>query len=317
MTRALLAIDGGQTGTRGVLADADGRVLRTAAAGSADRLESELAVLVASLDPASVEVAAACIGVTSVDDEESEEARDLASALRRLVPAARVRVVPDREAALAGAIGDHGVVVVAGGGAIAAGVGPRGERVVLSGYGYRIGEDGSAVDIGRRAVAAALRSWESRGPATALTDVVAAAFALGGPREIVARIYAPGFRRAQLAALAPSVLAAADARDAVASALVDEAAEELAAGAVAAAARLYERGETVHVALTGGLLGTKTRLARLVDERIRARVPDVRLSVAPHASAAGAVVLAGRAAGIPVDGDWVAQARASVAAQLG
>lgn len=317
MTRALLAIDSGQTGTRGVLADADGCALRIAAAGSADRLESELAALVASLVPASVDVAAACIGVTGVDDEESLEARDLASAMRRLIPAAHVRVVPDREAALAGAIEDHGVVVVAGGGAIAAGIGPRGERVVLSGYGYRIGEDGSAVDLGRRAVAAALRGWEGRGPATALTDVVAAEFALAGPREIVARIYAPEFRRSQLAALAPSVLAAADAGDAVASALVAEAADELAATAVAAAARLYDQGETAHVALTGGLLGAKSRLARLVDERIRAHVPGVRLSVAPHASAAGAVVLAGRAAGLPVDGGWVAHACASVAEQLG
>lgn len=317
MNCTLLAIDGGQTATRGVLADDAGRVLSTAAGGSADRLELELADLVTGLGRSPVEVAAACIGLTSVDDEEGPEVRVLAASLARLMPAARVRVVPDREAALAGAIDDHGVVVVAGGGAIATGIGPRGERVVLSGYGYRIGEDGSALDLGRRAVAAGLRAWEGRGPATELTSVVAAEFALEAPREIVARVYAPDFRRSRLATLAPAVLAAAEAGDVVAAALADTAAEELSAAAAAAVAQLYEPEETAQVALTGGLLGGGTLLTRLVEERVGIRVPGAQVSVVPHASAAGAVVLAGRLAGLPIDRGWVASARASVAARLG
>jgi N-acetylglucosamine kinase-like BadF-type ATPase len=318
VTRVLLGVDGGQTGTRALLADLDGNVVRAAAGAAVGELQNGLRELIVRLHPSAFDVAAACVGLTNVDAEDCAQAQLVSAAMRELLPRATIRVVPDRDAALAGATTDgHGIVVVAGGGAIVAGVGPRGERLVLSGYGYRIGEDGSAVDIGRHATAAALRGWEGRGPTTALTDVVAAELGVREPREAVAAIYGPAFRRSRFAALAPAVLDAADAGDGVAAAIVAAAAEELAAAAVAAAGRLYAAGEIVPVALTGGLLGSPTTLARLVQERILAGVAAARLSLAPHASAAGAVVLAGRAAGIAVDRAWAAGACASVVAHLG
>ena len=235
-----------------------------------------------------------------------------------IVPGASIRVVPDRETTVVGAALDgDGIVVVAGGGAIAAGVGPRGERVVLSGYGYRIGEDGSGVDLGRSAVAAALRGWEGRGPATRLTAVVAAAFGVREPREILAAVYGRDFHRSRFAALAPAVLDVAEAGDAVASRLVDAAAGELAAAAAAAATRVYADGECIRIYLTGGLLGNATLLARRVDEKIHAVAPAARVALTPHAAAAGAIALAAKGAGVAVDAEWIARARAHADARLG
>lgn len=327
MTRVLVAIDGGQTGTRAVLADLAGTVLATTTASAYDHPRTEagdtaaqlaLRGLISTLRPSSFEIAAVCVGLTSVEADDGPQARFVSEVVHAAIATERIRVVPDRKAAFAGATTDgHGIVLLSGGGAIALGMRRGGEELVLSGYGYRIGEDGGAVDIGRHAVAAALRGWEGRGHATALTEVVAAAFAVDEPRKIISEIYAPEFRRSRFAFLAPAVLAAAQSGDIVAAAIVDAAAEELSAAAEAVAGRLYGRREVVPVFLTGGLLASATLLTCRVEEQLVRRVPTARLTLVPHASVVGALVLARQAAGLEVHGDWVAGTRQSVAAQLG
>ncbi len=327
MTRLLLAVDGGQTSTRAVLADLAGRVVAattapaydhppTRAGNAAARLA--LRELVFALGPACSGVAAVCIGLTSIEVDNGPQAGFVCGVVRDIVDSDRIRVVPDRDAAFAGAATEgHGIVVLSGGGAIVFGVAPNGDKVVMSGYGYRIGEDGSAVDIGRRAVAAALRGWEARGRPTTLTEIVSAVFRVDDPREIIGEIYAPGFRRSRFASLAPAVLEAAESGDEVAAAIVDGAAEELSAAAAATARRLYADRELVPIFLAGWLLAGATPLTHRVEARLVRSAPAARLSLAPHASIVGALVLARRAAGLEVPSEWVVGTRQSVAARLG
>ncbi|WP_084216535.1 N-acetylmuramic acid 6-phosphate etherase [Pseudonocardia spinosispora] len=158
-----------------------------------------------------------------------------------------VLVAGDVAAWHAGALsGRDGVVLAVGTGAVALGV-RDGTLRQADGQGPLIGDEGSGAWLGLEGLRAAARARDGRGPATALVS-------LG--RAIVAMPSA-----AELAEVAPAVLAAAADGDVVACTIVDSGVDALANTARTA-------GATDQVAVVGGL-------ADVLLPRLRGRHPDL------------------------------------------
>src|SRR5262249_40908935 len=89
------------------------------------------------------------------------------------------RVVTDLEVAFAaGTSRPSGLLLLAGTGAAAVAFADRAVARRCDGYGWLLGDEGSAVWLGLRGVRAALNDYDGRGPQTALRDAVAGHFAL-------------------------------------------------------------------------------------------------------------------------------------------
>jgi glucosamine kinase len=159
----------------------------------------------------------------------------VAAAVHGLVPARRVLVTSDVVTGYLGALGfGPGVVVAAGTGVIALGVGGQ-TLARVDGWGHMLGDAGSGYDIGRRGLAAALRAHDGRGGSALLAELAADAF---GPLDgVVAAVYGAANPVGVVAGFADQVARAARAGDPVARALWADAAAEIAATALAAAAR--------------------------------------------------------------------------------
>lgn len=189
--------------------------------------------------------------------------RAVADAARDWFPAARsVTVTHDARIALhAAAGGAPGVVLVAGTGSVAYGMDAEGREARAGGWGYLLGDEGSAYDLGRRGLAAVLRAHDGTGPPTALRDVLLARLQVQDAEAVLERVYpVPGEAvvpardaRELLAALAGAVLATAQRGDPVAVRIVDEAAAGLAALVVAVGRRL-RFSQPVPVYAFGGLI---------------------------------------------------------------
>ncbi|MFJ9539924.1 N-acetylglucosamine kinase [Streptomyces sp. NPDC101225] len=295
----VIGLDAGGTRTRAVLAAAaDGRVLGAGAAGPGNALTVPPALLTAHLAEALsravpeaarsrvVAVAGGFAGATGAAGDEPGHLTALAAlgdALRRIgVPACPVSVGSDIEAAFASAPGTpaDGLALVAGTGAVAARIAGRRCTATVDGDGWLLGDDGSGFWIGRRAVRAALRMADGRGAATVLADAVGRA--LGLPAEVLPDPAASGWSRAgreryrmhllpavmaeppaRLARLAPLVAEADRAKDGVARAILDEAAERLTDTVRALGPRAGER-----VVATGGLLGPEGPLTAGLTARL-------------------------------------------------
>ncbi|PRB16586.1 N-acetylglucosamine kinase [Microbacterium sp. MYb62] len=233
--RVVLAGDG----TRIERADAGAPGL-AAAGGVAAALGSILPLLAADapLDLIGVGAAGAWLA--------PEEAQELASRLASAT-GARVAVASDVVTAHAGALdGAEGVLLIAGTGAAALGIDADGARL-LDGWGPELGDFGSGSWLGREALRAVLRADDGRAARTALTAAIVEP--VGAPSDIQAWLARSGPLARRLATLAPLVLDAAEAGDAVAGEIVTEGIELLAGTAVAASAR------TTDVVLHGGLTG--------------------------------------------------------------
>lgn len=147
-----------------------------------------------------------------------------------------------------------GVGVVAGTGSIAVARSPDGRGARSGGWGFLLGDEGSGYAVTVAALRAASRAADGWGPATALLDRLLAAMQLQQPADLIGAAYGGHWDRARLAALAPIVLAVAEAGDAVAATIVEQQATNLADTAVAAARKAGWRAGPCPLGLAGGLL---------------------------------------------------------------
>ncbi len=172
----MLGIDAGGTKTVCLLADDRGQIVAEARAGganlqSAGELEVEKVlhgIMDQALGDRDVRPDAICLGIAGVD--RPSDAAAVRGIMHRIGFKSRVLVVNDALIALvAGAGDDPGVVIVAGTGSIAYGRDASGRAARAGGWGYLLGDEGGGFWIGRAALAAVVRQFDGRGPATLLT----------------------------------------------------------------------------------------------------------------------------------------------------
>ena len=293
----VLGIDAGGTRTLGLLADAQGRVLRSARGPganlqSAGELEVEKVlhqVIEDALGEAAVRPAAICLGMAGVD--RPGDADTIRAILARIGYRARALVVNDALIALeAGLPGAPGIVIISGTGSIAYGRDEAGHAARAGGLGYILSDEGSGYWLGREALRAVVRAADGRGAQTALTPAVLAHHQLARPSDLVRVVYARGTGPGDIAALSREVDAAAGAGDAIALGLIEQAAVELVAMAESVAAQLGLRAPAV--LLSGGTLHGATRLRARTVSRLAERLPGCGVRLLEAEPAAGAVRLA-------------------------
>jgi N-acetylglucosamine kinase-like BadF-type ATPase len=296
--KVLIGVDAGASHTTAAVANEHGTVLVRADGAPGAMRPGEAAAVAArilatcrdALRKAEREVRGDVLVVGAAGVAREEERLALQAALEVTGLAPRVAVTVDGAIALQSAFGDSpGISLLAGTGSVAWARLPGGETTRSGGLGAVIGDQGSGYDLARAALRAAGLAIEGRGRRTVLATRLLARLRLPGLAELVR--WATTADVASVAALAPEVLASAQEGDAVAGALVDAGADELAAHVRALAAR-FPPGAEVGVALGGSLLARNDDYRRRVVARIVADVPAAVLRPEPVDPVLGAVQLA-------------------------
>lgn len=290
----VIGIDAGGTKTVGLLTDQNGEVRSRARGGGANLLvHGELEVekviyqILEDLEPPEP-VAAVCLGIAGVDRPgQTDLARNM---LRRLGLRSGVRVVNDAHVALvAGAPAGTGIVVVAGTGSIAYGVDPTGTKARSGGWGYLLGDEGSAFWLGHAALRAGIRAADGRGPETTLYQRICDHLGLTGAAELVAWFYDQELSRHRVAKMASLVEQASLESDECATALLDQAAYHLARAADSVSKQLVFEGEYPLV-LAGGVFKACPSIAERFVTNFEPSLAQV--AVLSGEPAEGAVTLA-------------------------
>lgn len=299
----VLGIDGGGTNTVCLLARAaDGTVLGRGVGGPSNiqsvgveaalrALDGAIAKAFESAGVAKTKVASICLGLAGVDREEGLDI--IRGWAERGQVAERVSVANDATLLLAAGTPDGwGLAVIAGTGSIAfvrtqAGVDGR-----CGGWGYTLGDEGSAYQIAVSGLRAACRSFDGILPPTAMVQAFVRRMNLNEPPDFIPAVYRGPWDRTAIAGMAPLVLELAASGDAVAADIVKREARELALTAAQAvrANGLPEKG--LPVALAGGVL-TKSGLYRehVLDGLREAGIVPANVTLVTE-PAVGAVVLA-------------------------
>ena len=303
--RLFLGVDGGQSGTTVLIADETGRVLGTGEAGPCNHAGAEegrarferavtqglhAACVQAGLDPATVRFESACLGMSGGPEDKQ-------AMLARLLRADRLIVTTDAACALSGATASgQGIAAIAGTGSIAFGRNPAGRTARTGGWGYIFGDEGSAFDIARQALRAALRMEEGWGPPTSLRQALLDATGSPNANAALHLFYTGPWPRSRVAMLAPLADAAAAQGDAVAMVILNHAAAELAMLVAAVRSQLWKPADLVDVAYIGGVFQSRAVLERF---RTLVELEPGNLCAPPRLPPAhGALVEAYRAVGL-------------------
>lgn len=290
----LIGIDGGGSGTRARLADAQGRTLGLGQAGPSGlaqgvdqawrhvRQAVDAACASAGLAPLAPAQCAIALGLAGV------HAPALAAAFRAADPGyARLLLDTDAATLLRGAFGGQpGVIVAAGTGSVGESLGADGAHRSCGGWGFPVGDEGSGAWLGLRAMQLSQQAMDGRGRRGALAEAVWQRIGRD-PQTLIDWCARAG--QQAYATLAPLVFEHAG-TDPVAQGLLDEAAQAL--------ADLVDAldGEGRLPLVVGGSIGL--RLVSRLPERLQQR------RVEPLADAtAGALQLLTDTAALPATQD--------------
>ena len=316
--RISLGFDGGGTKTDCIVLDEEGKAIGRGAAGPSNPLRTGFDAAFKELASAAAhglasahlmprQIHAVCAELAGAG--QREVVRKAMMFLTREFPDAFVHVATDTEVALEAAVGlGAGVVLIAGTGSSALGRNAAGETARAGGFGPWIGDDGSAYEIGRRAVASTFRVGDRKAPATPLCELVFAALDSPTREQLVERIAKNPddvFPR-----LFPVVVAAAEAQDAAAREILSDAAQGLSAMAITVVCRLGMQAREFPLRKTGGVFRVSHWLDSALDSALLRAAPHAHIAWLETPPALGAARLAARLAG----GDTPAKSRAGQSA---
>ncbi len=220
-----------------------------------------------------------------------------AFALRKGRSLKNVIIESDARAALEGAFhGGAGIILIAGTGSIAFGKDKNGAVHRVGGWGRMLGDEGSGYFVGRLGLTAVTRDIDGRGERTRLTGMIVKELGLKDQTEIINAVYKNGF---DIATVAPFVLKAAEKKDAVCRAIVENAVIELSWHILVAAEKITSASrkkvkEKIHVSFIGGLIANDTIIARLLKNYLAQHYPMIEVTEPMLPPAAGAALLVRR-----------------------
>lgn len=297
----IIGIDGGASNTVALLADSGtGKILGRGAGGPSNiqavgetaalrELNQAVSSAFTAAGVARGPVAAAALGLAGIDLDGTEVIQGWASLVHI---AERVSVANDATLLFAaGTPEGWGLAVIAGTGSIAFALDRHGKDSRAGGWGYLLGDEGSAFRLGLLGLRAACRAADGIGEPTKLLPALLAKLGSTDPRDFIPAVYRGSWDKVAIAALAPLVLEQAE-EDATARAIFEAETRELArtaAGAVAAAGLAHD---SVPVALTGGLVLRSERFRECFLNDLRACGVNAAPVGLVDDPAQGAVVLA-------------------------
>lgn len=299
-----LGIECGGTRTRVCLAEASGRAFRERTLGPANLkllTDAQLVSHLRSIKSGLPDPLAMAIGMAGARTA-SDWAR-VRKAAARVWPGIPCHATHDLEIALltGGSTGDGAspatsgsVLVLSGTGSCCYGRAADGTTAKMGGWGHLLGDKGSGFDIAMRALKAVVYYYDRDGEWSDLGPSLLRALALNEPNDLIEWVRDAG--KAEIAALAPVVFAAASRRDSIASDILTGAASTLAKDAVSCARRLAGHGSRVRFILAGGVLLGQRKFAQRVAALIRQSWKNAQVHPSRREAVWGAIELARRLA---------------------
>jgi N-acetylglucosamine kinase-like BadF-type ATPase len=267
--RLYLGIDGGQSGTKALLADETGKVIGRGRggpcnhAGSAEGRAKFLSAVgdclrqayhEAGIDSDSAHFASVCLGLSGGSEDKE-------SYTKELIRSDKYKLTHDAEIALVGATcGEPGIIIIAGTGSIAFGRNALMQTARAGGWGYIFGDEGGGFDLARQALRRALQYEEGWGPASVLHQALLEVSGAVSANALLHQLY-NHFDRQQIATYAQLVTASAEQGDEVAISVLTTAAEQLTRYARGVYQQLFRRPEVVPIVYVGGVFQSNILLA--------------------------------------------------------
>lgn len=294
-TIELLAIDGGGTKTLAHLVSADGKILGKGKSGASNYLvagvdgakEALNHAILAAFDDAGikdcrlVDVKKAIFALAGIDTPKDKIEVD--ALVQDVINTTFIKIEDlivenDCLSALLGASENQpSVLLIAGTGSIVFAYDGKGKKVRSGGWGHRIGDEGGAYWIGKRAIQSVLKALDGREHETLLSELILEKLGLSKIEDLYNWIYSASYSVEKLGSLAVVVDEANKRGDIVSKRILNAAAEELTllVETILKKIDIHEGG--FKLILQGGVLHHNTNIRNQVLQRIQQKYDKVEI----------------------------------------
>ena len=291
--RYFFGLDGGGTQSRLAVCDSTGTILKEVYGGTTNLYTGKSEQVALNLKALFSQVeqyfpfAGGCIGSAGLGREREKVLfREMFSTLLPTVP---VYLCSDGEILLVGGLaGLEGYALISGTGSLALSRSSDGSLKRAGGYGYLLGDEGSAYWIAHQALMRSLRSLENRDLNTRMLPSLLEGCSLSKAEDLIAYVHHQA-TKADIAKLAPLVTVFAKEGDLLANDILQCAAKELVALVVAVQNPAITAKELV---LAGGVLEKDPIVRPLFEEALKKALPELQIIKARGSALYGACLLA-------------------------
>ncbi|MGD1910897.1 MAG: N-acetylglucosamine kinase [Rivularia sp. (in: cyanobacteria)] len=306
----VLGIDGGGSKTVCVLMNEKREILGRGEAGSSNyqsvgieaaKYSIESAINQAIIIRDNINIDAICLGLAGVGRaKDIEIVKNIIKDIPIICNIKPQNIIISHDAliALVGGIGnDVGIVVAAGTGSIIFGRNHRGETKRVGGWGYLLGDEGSAYKIAITGMHMALLSYDGRLAYTSLVEDFKNHLGLSHIEELIEVVYRSGLGVKEIAALAPIVDNAAFKGDGFANMIIDDAVNELFLATYTVIDGIFAEGDLsevnfLEVVTTGSVWKSKSQMWKRFVSCIYEDFPEVKVILPRFEAVYGAGLLA-------------------------
>lgn len=266
----IIGVDGGgtktvarvghRTETVGHLGEGFAGPSNARAIGFPEAQSNILAAIGAAFDAAGLmrtKVAATCLSLAGMGRADDRDSMRNWAVEKNIADS--VEVTTDAESILAAASPRRvGIALISGTGSLAWGRNETGRVERAGGWGYLLGDEGSAYGIAIAGLRAAAQAIDGRGPKTLLVARFQERLQAPAPFDVIERIYNPSMTRDKIAALAEVVFEAADG-DEVAAQVLQQGAIALADCVTCVGHQLGFTANEYTLGVTGGVILSRVR----------------------------------------------------------
>ncbi len=304
MSKYVIGIDGGGTGSKGITADMNGDILLRFIGGATNyngankkEVDANIQHLLkqATAGRKVSDCQAVCIGSAGISNPSV--VKFLENAIKAKGFNCPIMIVGDSMTAHAGALKNKdGIILIAGTGAICFGRKDDGQAMRVGGYGHLIDDEGSGYDIARRMMREVVRAADGRAENTAFRSLIFDSLGFLHMGDMIAWLYDKERSKKEIAGLAVLLNKAVEMGDKAAKRIVEEAADALVDMTVPVVD--FFAGNTT-IALSGSVLKNNKAIRESYIRKMQERYPDafgeaggVRIQDAEYEADHGAVFLA-------------------------
>ncbi|MCP6759654.1 MAG: ATPase [Fischerella sp. CENA71] len=307
----VLGIDGGGSKTVCILMNHQQEIIGRGEAGASNyqvigveaAITSIQTAIIAALNKTEkITVEAICLGLAGVGrSTDIEIIKNVVDYLQssNYIPivwslkSSNIIITNDALIALVGGIGkDVGIVVAAGTGSIVLGQNQQGDIKRVGGWGYLLGDEGSAYKIAVAGMQAALKSYDGREMQTRIVEDLKQHLSLANIEDLIEVIYRRGWGVKETAALAPIIDRAAAAGDEVANQIIDGAVQELVKATSTVINAIFNSGEVLEIVTTGSVWQGQCKMHERFSASIFKKFPAAKVIWPRFEPAYGAGLLA-------------------------
>ncbi|MDX1608314.1 MAG: BadF/BadG/BcrA/BcrD ATPase family protein [Candidatus Spechtbacterales bacterium] len=298
----ILGVDAGATKTTAQIANEEGKVLATVVGAAANlqtsqkdfkkNIKETVNVAIKESGQEIAQFFAACFGVAGVNTSDDwQEARRLISGAVKVQSPNNLLLYNDTKIVRpACSNNEFGITVIAGTGSNFYGINSAGQETYAGGLDYILSDEASGYWIGLNVLRAAVRSADGRGEKSMLEDLVLEYFKIKGARALADIVYEEGYGKRDIAEISKLADEAYMKDDKVATEILENAANEIAAGINAVAKKLDMEKENFDIVAIGGVFNSPFPFDEKVPKYMTC--PNAELIICDKDPVEGAVKLA-------------------------